>query len=750
MLLSNLSLTSLLSSSGQVQSRIQNGSYIAEIVSTNDTPTKILQITSNEDTTRMTMSNSSSSANKGVIEFINAVDENDNTVDTSHLDLRTDISGASAKLSIYKDSTDISGILNVDSTNAYPVNIRSNQDYSRIVVSRNYNGAHSLYVAYACLLNTGATAIREEYGYIKRSDCNTSLAFRSNDVIAIEGSSKVLLQFNTTGSDKARILFDETTSNSGSLEIATGDDGTEPIYVRQYSGDANSSFATVSHELCLLDSSGNTTLNGILNINTSNVETMIKSIGSNTTAAVIEVGQNDGTTIDNTNLARFGHYVNGDTKYAYMKRTKGTADVKVYKDKVGITGALETSTNITCGGGISTAGMIKINTSADDLMYVWNGYSSGDARILVGFSGNSLLSAALGLHRDTTTSAPYAYVKCYGGTASLNVFSNTIVATKHLYADDSLDVTGMIKINTSADDLMYAWNGYTTGSARILVGYSGNALLSAIYGFFRETSSSDPFAYVKLLSGSTELRTYSDKVVVSGGDLWLNPTNNISRSLVFDSSYTYVEMWAANEHTTQYADEDARLRINIKNKNTNITYRIALSYSNYVINISYSQTITHLSPVMNENDFEEIVIGSPVFADGNTYLVSEDGLFVQSSVNDTKDCVPGSTHTGTYKTFIGICVCKYAIGDKKEIGTMMTTEFEFKQNCIEFATHGDFLFKIPSDHQASEYTVGDTITFEGNIIDDEISITNRTIKSTIGTVTKIFAEDDYLAVFKTC
>lgn len=51
-----------------------------------------------------------------------------------------------------------------------------------------------------------------------------------------------------------------TSSNSGYMEIATADDGTEPIYVRQYSG----VFTTLKRTLTLLDSSGNTRLPGNL------------------------------------------------------------------------------------------------------------------------------------------------------------------------------------------------------------------------------------------------------------------------------------------------------------------------------------------------------------------------------------------------------------------------------------------------------------------------------------------------------
>lgn len=59
-------------------------------------------------------------------------------------------------------------------------------------------------------------------------------------------------------------------SNAGSLEIATDDDGNEPIYVRQYSGGGSSAgFVTVARTLTLLDGNGNTTIPGSLNLSST-------------------------------------------------------------------------------------------------------------------------------------------------------------------------------------------------------------------------------------------------------------------------------------------------------------------------------------------------------------------------------------------------------------------------------------------------------------------------------------------------
>jgi hypothetical protein len=64
--------------------------------------------------------------------------------------------------------------------------------------------------------------------------------------------------------DQWRILAGNTGSNAGYLEIATADDGTEPIYFRQYTG----VFATLVRTATILDGSGNTSLPNNLQLGT--------------------------------------------------------------------------------------------------------------------------------------------------------------------------------------------------------------------------------------------------------------------------------------------------------------------------------------------------------------------------------------------------------------------------------------------------------------------------------------------------
>jgi len=81
-----------------------------------------------------------------------------------------------------------------------------------------------------------------------------------------------VLSGTIASNDYYRVMGNGTASNAGFLEIATADDGNEPIYVRQYTG----VFGTVAKQATLLDASGDTSFPGDVSaqyfITTPNVE----------------------------------------------------------------------------------------------------------------------------------------------------------------------------------------------------------------------------------------------------------------------------------------------------------------------------------------------------------------------------------------------------------------------------------------------------------------------------------------------
>lgn len=78
----------------------------------------------------------------------------------------------------------------------------------------------------------------------------------------VSGTNKRYIQLGMGANDFARITAGATADNAGFLEIATADDGNEPIYVRQYSG----IFGTIVRTATLLDGSGNTSFPGNVTI----------------------------------------------------------------------------------------------------------------------------------------------------------------------------------------------------------------------------------------------------------------------------------------------------------------------------------------------------------------------------------------------------------------------------------------------------------------------------------------------------
>jgi hypothetical protein len=81
--------------------------------------------------------------------------------------------------------------------------------------------------------------------------------------------------------DYYRIQVGGTAGDAGFLSIDTADNGNEPIFVRQYTNSGGNPFGSLSRQLTLLDSAGNTSLPGNLAISGANSTQFVNStIGS--------------------------------------------------------------------------------------------------------------------------------------------------------------------------------------------------------------------------------------------------------------------------------------------------------------------------------------------------------------------------------------------------------------------------------------------------------------------------------------
>lgn len=113
------------------------------------------------------------------------------------------------------------------------------------------------------ILDTSSTYISSGKGVI-----NGTTITQVDNAINANVASKVYGHVGDTGShelvrcdmnnDQFRIIAGSSSNNNGWAEIATADDGNEPIYVRQYTG----VFSTLKRTLTLLDGNGNTIFPG--------------------------------------------------------------------------------------------------------------------------------------------------------------------------------------------------------------------------------------------------------------------------------------------------------------------------------------------------------------------------------------------------------------------------------------------------------------------------------------------------------
>ena len=117
----------------------------------------------------------------------------------------------------------------------------------------------------------------------------------------------------------------------------------------------------------------------------------------------------------------------------------------------------------------------------------------------------------------------------------------------------------------------------------------------------------------------------------------------------------------------------------------------------------------------------------PSFSNGTVFKNNHDFTFSETTVNDSMDCIPSVKILGTWREFIGIC-----------------TEVDIEHNLIRFASHGDYLFRVDDERL---YQIGDELLYNGIIVGEDVTITAKIRRMTVGIVTGIIG-DGLVAVFK--
>ena len=140
------------------------------------------------------------------------------------------------------------------------------------------------------------------------SSCTGNSNTASSVVNTVAGTSSVeLVRGNMADNDQFRILVGGSAGNAGFAEIATADDGTEPIYVRQYNG----VFSSIARTATLLDGSGNTAFPGVVE-GTRLTSTVATGTAPFTVASTTRVSNLNAATTGNADTVTTNANLTGD------------------------------------------------------------------------------------------------------------------------------------------------------------------------------------------------------------------------------------------------------------------------------------------------------------------------------------------------------------------------------------------------------------------------------------------------------
>lgn len=167
----------------------------------------------------------------------------------------------------------VNGTIHVNSGGIYPIILR-NSGGSECSIDYQCSGEHFVAGVYPDRFfiwreNGGEIASFLSNGNVGIGTRSPSQKLHVNGGIGVNGT--IMFDYLSGGNER-NLLYQQMadndlfrircggSSNQGWVEIATADDGTEPIYVRQYTG----AFSSVTRTLTLLDGSGNTICPGNL------------------------------------------------------------------------------------------------------------------------------------------------------------------------------------------------------------------------------------------------------------------------------------------------------------------------------------------------------------------------------------------------------------------------------------------------------------------------------------------------------
>ena len=262
--------------------------------------------------------------------------------------------------------------------------------------------------------------------------------------------------------------------------------------------------------------------------------------------------------------------------------------------------------------------------------------------------------------------------------------------------------------------------------------------------------------------------TNSTKSLITSGPVDINNTLTTNNLSIQSSS---------NEGLTSFTtSNNQKLNISYDKLNDKFISQYNLSITNYycekdfiyfteIYNCTlykYSITDNSYSVVYEDTDEEHYKLPMILFGENNNfYIVCVD----YDTYNYDLYILKYNSQTGTYtsdlkidfeENYMNAIKCKndkiyYTYGRF----TSYLCIYDINNDTIDFATHGDYIFKIKNnvEHNITSggsrlYQIGDKILYNGTIIDPDTPITSRLLTNCIGTITYIPSNNDYVSLFK--
>jgi hypothetical protein len=315
-----------------------------------------------------------------------------------------------------------------------------------------------------------------------------------------------------------------TASNAGFLEIATGDDGAEPIFVRQYNGSPQG--GTVARTLTLLDASGNSEIPGNLTI----PDQIIHAGDTNT---LIRFPANDTVSIETNGSERFRIDSNGNVGIATA--TVSTGYKLQVQGSIKSTGTIDADVQF-LGQASDTATAPSFSWTGDTDVGMYRpatdtiGFTTaGTERMRIDSNGNVAIGATTPTAKLNVSYTPGAAIPALGAAAS--DMSIGAVASYGMMFGTRSDGLGYIQqqrfdSTATAYDLILQPNGGRVGIATTVplgVIDTGGSTASNIQAVFTRSPSDTNFQLIARngttgTASGTEVSRFGLRY--GSGDVW--------------------------------------------------------------------------------------------------------------------------------------------------------------------------------------------------------------------------------------